>query len=173
MHMMNLFDSILDTAERMIQSGIHALRDSVPRKLFDELQELYTKSEDTNAQLDDVFQRVCRELKKLHALDQFASHIGLKEIELRVTDMTETTQAVEFTIDWDVDKAVEAFAALGIKIEFPDEVVSDDIANEAEKAMDSEPTTADQSTGTNHGPFNDDEPDDDDDLDAGPTYGSF
>lgn len=153
--MMNLFDSILDTAERMIQSGIHALRDSVPRKLFDEMETLYTESMDKNAQLDDVFQRVCRELRKLHALDQFASHIGLKEIELRVTDMTETTQAVEFTIDWDVDKAVEAFAALGITVKFPDESVND----EAEKAMDSEPTTADQSTGTNHGPFNDDEPD--------------
>lgn len=171
--MMNIFDSILDTTERMIQSGVHALRDSVPRKLFDELQELYTKSEDTNAQLDDVFQRVCRELKKLHALDQFASHIGLKEIDLRVTDMTETTQAVEFTIDWDVDKAVKAFAALGITIKFPDEVVSDDIANEAEKAMDSEPPTVGLADNPNHGPFNDDEPDDDDDLDVRDQYGSF
>lgn len=172
--MMNIFDSILDTAERMIQSGVHALRDSVPRKLFEEMETLYTESMDKNAQLDDVFQRVCRELKKLHALDQFASHIGLKEIDLRVTDMTETTQAVEFTIDWDVDKAVEAFAALGITIKFPDEVANDDIvSDEAEKAMDSEPPTVGLATDPNHGPFNDDEPDDDDDLDVRDQYGSF
>ena len=166
---MNLFGSIMDNAERLVQAGVHALRDSVPRKLFDEMEQLYQGAMDSNAQLDDVFQRVCRELKHLHALDQFASHIGLKEIDLKVTDMTEDTQAVEFTIDWDVDKAVEAFASLGITIKFPDESVND----EAEKAMDSEPPTDGLATDPNHGPFNDDEPDDDDDLDVRDQYGSF